>query len=391
MTPSLPYQLAFFSKFSSKLLLKVYLNSFSRVGGKTSSLACFMYIHEHFRLVDLPIDSTFTWIVAFLLEDLGYYLAHRAIHEAGVFWSFHQMHHSSEYYNLSTALRQGAVQEIGVTFFDCLQSFVVPPPMFLTHKLLNTVYQFWIHTEVIPSLGPIEWVFNTPSLHRVHHGRNPYCIDKNYAGTLIIWDRLFGTFEAERREEKPVYGLVDNVKSFNHLWLQFFEFKALGWDKGQMKDENGKPLFPGFLNKLKAAIFPPGYFPGVKTFQFFWWRTMCNSEEGIPQIEANVVKYNPDLSLQHKVYTFVQFVVVTVVYFQFIKIRTALPWFDFSLYMVYMISTLQIIGMFFDHHKIARQLDSLRLFLTVIYAVYILSFPLLTVSFVSGFYLVAFM
>ncbi|KAK0394617.1 hypothetical protein QR680_000838 [Steinernema hermaphroditum] len=361
-----------------------------KIGGKTSSLACYMYVHEHYRLVDMPIDSSFTWVVAFILEDLGYYLAHRAIHEAGIFWSFHQMHHSSEYYNLSTALRQGAVQEIGVTFFDCLQSFVVPPPMFLTHKLLNTIYQFWIHTELIPNLGPIEFIFNTPSHHRVHHGRNPYCIDKNYGGTLIIWDRLFGTFEPERREEKPVYGLVENVKSFNQLWLQFFEFKYLGWDKGRMTRKSGQPLFPGFLNKIKVIFLPAGYFPGTKTYQFFLWRTKCDTGEGIPRVEKNVVKYNPHLSLQHKFYTFLQFLVVMFVYFNFLKVRQTLPWTTFAMNMLYMISTLQVIGMFFDQHKSAQKLESIRQLCTTLYAVYTFNWPLLFVSLFSECYLMQF-
>ena len=219
-------------------------------------------------------------------QDFAYYLAHRCIHEAGVFWSFHQQHHSSEYYNLSTALRQGFIQEAGTVFFECLQSVITPPPIFLTHKALNTLYQFWIHTEVIPKLGPLEYVLNTPSHHRVHHGRNPYCIDKNYAGVLIIWDRIFGTFEAERDDEKPAYGLIGNVKSFDALWLQLFEFKALGWDKGRMKNKKGEERFPGLWNKFKAAFGPPGWFPGLPTKQFFWWRCMEDPSKGIPKVTS---------------------------------------------------------------------------------------------------------
>ena len=194
------------------------------------------------------------------------------------------MHHSSEYYNLSTALRQGFIQEIGTGMVECCQSIIIPPPLFLVHQRLNTLYQFWIHNQIIPKMGPLEYILNTPSHHRVHHGRNPYCIDRNYAGVLIIWDRIFGTFEAERDDEKPVYGLVDNVKSFNQFWLQLFEFKALGYDKGQMKDNDGKELFPGFLGKLIACFGPPGYFPGVKTKHFFWWRCMADPTEGIPPV-----------------------------------------------------------------------------------------------------------
>ncbi|VDN32872.1 unnamed protein product, partial [Cylicostephanus goldi] len=134
------------------------------------------------------------------------------------------MHHSSEYYNLSTALRQGAIQDFATMGFDLLQATIIPPNIFLVHRYFNLIYQFWLHANVglltsilnsnydnskhlkkcdcqefdaVPYLGPLEYFFNTPSSHRVHHGRNPYCIDRNYGGTLIIWDRLFGTYEPE--------------------------------------------------------------------------------------------------------------------------------------------------------------------------------------------------
>ncbi|VDM28619.1 unnamed protein product [Toxocara canis] len=203
-----------------------------KLGDRAVSLALYMYVYNHFRIVDLPVESSLTWFIGFLSQDLVYYLTHRAIHEAGVFWSFHQMHHSSEYYNLSTALRKAIIlvslralslaclADYGTILFDVLQSFIVPPPIFLVHRYLNFLYQFWIHTEIITSLGPLEYILNTPSHHRVHHGRNPYCIDKNYGGTLIIWDRLFGTFEWERDSERPIYGAVDNVKTFDQLYLQ---------------------------------------------------------------------------------------------------------------------------------------------------------------------------
>ncbi|KHN86716.1 Alkylglycerol monooxygenase -like protein [Toxocara canis] len=194
-----------------------------RLGDRAVSLALYMYVYNHFRIVDLPVESSLTWFIGFLSQDLVYYLTHRAIHEAGVFWSFHQMHHSSEYYNLSTALRKACLADYGTILFDVLQSFIVPPPIFLVHRYLNFLYQFWIHTEIITSLGPLEYILNTPSHHRVHHGRNPYCIDKNYGGTLIIWDRLFGTFEWERDSERPIYGAVDNVKTFDQLYLQLAE------------------------------------------------------------------------------------------------------------------------------------------------------------------------
>ncbi|KAE9415272.1 hypothetical protein Angca_008435, partial [Angiostrongylus cantonensis] len=107
-----------------------------------------------------------------------------------------------------------------MVFFDLMQALVIPPNIFIIHRYLNLLYQFWLHTSAVPYLGPLEYFLNTPSSHRVHHGRNPYCIDKNYGGTLIIWDRLFGTYQPERRDEEIAYGLVTPVASFNQIWCQ---------------------------------------------------------------------------------------------------------------------------------------------------------------------------
>jgi alkylglycerol monooxygenase len=170
--------------------------------------------------------------------DLGYYWFHRMGHgksknlnhsivlisflylEVNLFWATHQTHHSSEYYNLSTALRQGVLQTYFSWIFYLPLALLIPPQIFLIHSQMNLLYQFWIHTDVISNLGPFEYILNTPSHHRVHHGRNPYCIDKNYGGVFIIWDRLFGTFAAERKNEEIAYGLIHPIKTFDPLETQ---------------------------------------------------------------------------------------------------------------------------------------------------------------------------
>jgi alkylglycerol monooxygenase len=140
--------------------------------------------------------------------------------EINFFWAKHQVHHSSEHYNLTTALRQSVFQGWLAWPFYLPMAFFVPPSIFLIHQQFNLLYQFWIHTELVDSIGPLEYVLNTPKHHRIHHGSNRYCLDKNYAGVLIIWDRMFGTFAEEREGEKIVYGLVEDIKSFNPFWLQ---------------------------------------------------------------------------------------------------------------------------------------------------------------------------
>ncbi|EYC16888.1 hypothetical protein Y032_0032g2549 [Ancylostoma ceylanicum] len=337
------------------------LSLLMKIGGRYLSAAFYAPLYERIHIVDLPKDSPYTWILCFFTQDLAYYLGHRAVHEAGVFWSFHQMHHSSEYYNLSTALRQGAVQDVATLFFDLLQALAIPPNIFVVHRYLNLIYQFWLHSNAIPYLGPLEYFINTPSSHRVHHGRNPYCIDRNYGGTLIIWDRLFGTYEAERRDEEIAYGLVTPVASFNQLWCQFFEFKALGYDKGQMRDENGKEIFPGLWNKIKAALWPPGYFPGVKTNYFFMWLYMDDNTEGIPKIEYPVVPYNPPLTTPLRCYLLVQWLILIVCSLQFDAHRQTLSWPYFLSNLAYLVSSLQMFGYYFDHSPMSVIFDFSRL------------------------------
>lgn len=164
-----------------------------------------------------PADAWWSWLVLFFADDFAYYWFHRVSHESRLFWNFHVVHHSSEQYNLSVAVRQswfsGLLHWI---FYAPIMLLGFAPWMFATMHGFNLIYQFWIHTKFIKTLGPLELVLNTPSHHRVHHGvNNPY-LDRNYAGVLIIWDRLFGSFVQET--EEPKYGIIKPLKSYNPLW-----------------------------------------------------------------------------------------------------------------------------------------------------------------------------
>jgi sterol desaturase/sphingolipid hydroxylase (fatty acid hydroxylase superfamily) len=164
-----------------------------------------------------------------LVWDFIYYWNHRFMHESRYMWAVHVVHHSSERYNLSTALRQPVADALG-TFIPqgllCLAGF--QPSLISSARGINLLYQFWIHTEAINKLGPLEKVFNTPSHHRVHHGSNPRYIDRNHGSILIIWDKLFGTFEQER--ERVVYGLTRNIKTFNPLRIAAHEHAEMFHD-----------------------------------------------------------------------------------------------------------------------------------------------------------------
>jgi len=190
-------------------------------------------------------------IMLFLGVDCAYYWFHRIAHEYNAPWAGHVVHHSSEDYNLAVALRQGTFQGVfSWVFYLPLALLGYPPAWFAAMSSFDTLYQFWIHTRLIGKLGPLEWVLNTPSNHRVHHGRNPKYLDRNYAGTLIIWDRMFGTFQVE--EEEPVYGLTKPLNSWNPLWANLHVWRDLFRDAW---------LAPRWGDKLRIWFMPQGWRP----------------------------------------------------------------------------------------------------------------------------------
>ena len=183
-------------------------------------------VYEHLRVATLSPSSPFAWVVLLFGVDLGYYLYHRASHRVSFFWATHVVHHQSEEYNLSTALRQSWFTSLtSWIFYLPLAVAGFPTAMFVAMSTINTLYQFWIHTRAVGRLGWLEHVFNTPSHHRVHHGVDPRYIDKNYAGIFIFWDRLFRTFTPEERE--PVYGTVKPLESYNPVWANVEHFVEL--------------------------------------------------------------------------------------------------------------------------------------------------------------------
>jgi sterol desaturase/sphingolipid hydroxylase (fatty acid hydroxylase superfamily) len=218
-------------------------------GGLVFALAT--WLHQ-FRMLDVP----WTWwafILCFVLDDLAYYLFHRSAHRVRWFWASHVIHHSSQHYNLSTALRQTWTGFFSIAFLFRLPLFLLgfPPAMVFFCAGVNLVYQFWIHTEVVGRMPRwFEAVMNTPSHHRVHHAVNPRYLDRNYAGVFIIWDRMFGSFEPERTDDRPRYGIVRQLGSFNILWAAFHEWIEIARDMWAA---------PGWRNKLGYLIREPGW------------------------------------------------------------------------------------------------------------------------------------
>lgn len=230
----------------------------------------------------------FTWVFAFLAYDLAYYWAHRMMHQTNLGWATHVVHHSSEDYNLTVALRQGTFQTFfSIPFYLPMALLGIPWEVFVTVGAINLIYQFWIHTRLIHKFPRwVELVFNTPSHHRVHHGREPKYIDKNHAGVFIVWDRIFGTFQEE--EEEPIYGLTSPLKSWNPVWanLHFFVwigqqlrgvrsvsdgvgvlFRAPGWRPAYL----GGPILPAEVDRVRYRKWtvPMGWEVGLYSFLHF--------------------------------------------------------------------------------------------------------------------------
>ncbi len=189
----------------------------------------------------LSPDNPWTWVLLFFADDFSYYWFHRISHESRVFWASHVVHHSSQHYNLSTALRQTWVPMTYFPFWLWMPLLGFAPWMVLLAQAWSLIYQFWIHTERIRRLPrPLEYVLNTPSHHRVHHGSNDIYLDRNYGGILIIWDRIFGTYEPEG--ERVRYGLTKNIHTYNPVRAAFHEYVAMWHDvrrAGSWRDRMG--------------------------------------------------------------------------------------------------------------------------------------------------------
>lgn len=219
---------------------------------KALVLLTFFYVYENIRLFTIPV-VWLSFVILFFVDDFSYYWFHRISHKCRLFWASHVVHHSSQHYNLSTALRQtwsGGFYTF--IFWLWLPLLGFHPAMILLQMSISLLYQFWIHTETINRMPNwFEEIFNTPSHHRVHHGSNPLYLDRNHAGILIIWDKFFGTFQPELKDEKVVYGLVTNINTFNPIKIAFIEWFYMF-----------KDMFSGkksLSNRLLYLLKPPGW------------------------------------------------------------------------------------------------------------------------------------
>lgn len=308
----------------------------------------YTYAFENFRLTRIP-ETPLYWFLLFLGVDFAYYWFHRLSHEINAIWATHIVHHQSEEYNLSVALRQSWFQTLFSWWFYLPLAFLgFSPLMIVTVGAVNTLYQFWIHTKAIKKLpAPIEFIFNTPSHHRVHHGTNPQYIDKNHAGSLIIWDRMFGTFEKE--DEEVVYGITTPLNSFNPFRANFHYWKELAYNASQTDD---------WKEKIAVFLKPPGWFP----------KRMGGFKPAPPVDIRNVHKYDQKVPTAVNGYVLFHFLLilgVTSYYMFFSKsmLRSHSPeLLLFAFYMaMYILLSLYVFGLFFENRSKALTWEAARL------------------------------
>lgn len=321
-----------------------------------ATLAAYSFVWSQAALFDVDEGSLLGWLGVIVGLDFLYYWFHRASHRVNVLWAGHVVHHQSEEYNLAVALRQSwygpAFEWI---FYMPLALLGFSPLMYLTSKTVSRLYQFWIHTESVRRLGPLELVLNTPSHHRVHHAVNPRYIDKNYAGILIVWDKLFGTFEPEGDE--PVYGTVKPLASWNPFWANLANWVQMA----RMSRATRR-----WRDKLALWLAPPE-----------WQPEDLGGPVEIPEVSRSTrPKYETPVAPALKWYVGANFSVIGGITALFLLVQESLPKGELFALGVWIVAALTSWGGLFEGRRWAWPLEVVRLVATVPVAAWLLAEPL---------------
>jgi sterol desaturase/sphingolipid hydroxylase (fatty acid hydroxylase superfamily) len=326
---------------------------------KIFTVAAYHFIFVNYAIFEL--ESTWYWLLlAFIGIDFFYYWAHRMSHQVNLFWLGHVVHHQSEDYNLSVALRQSTLQKMFTFYFYFPMAFLgFKTEWFVLMGAFNLLYQFWIHTEVINKLPRwYEYLFNTPAHHRVHHGRDPKYIDKNHAGTLIIWDRMFGTFQQE--EERPTYGITTPLNTWNPVMANLQPFVNL-WKEVK--------TVSGFWNKVKLVWMPPGWYPA----------SMGGFRAPKPVDKAAYSKFDVQISTGLNVYLLVQYLAILGLtsVFLFNTGHASMTTPLMALIAAFIVLSVAMIGMVFEDKNKSVRLELVRFAVTGVFAFYLMQLQML--------------
>ena len=312
------------------------LSQVSAVFVRALTLGVYVLVFEHLRWFTLPVDSVWVWLGALIAYDFIYYWVHRFGHETHLMWAAHQVHHSSEYFNLSTALRQTSTGAFAsFPFYLPMALLGVPPIVFGAVALIDLLYQYWVHTELVRKLGWADRVFVTPSNHRVHHGQNDYCIDRNYGGIFILWDRLFDTFVEERDEEPVIYGIRKPLASYNPLWGNLHVYR----DLGRRMAASGSPWAA-----LRTMISPPACDPGQRE----------------PFDPRHFKRYAPPSTTATRIYALIQYGLLIAPTTHFIAIAPALSMSERVTYALVILAWTMAVGWVLEGRRFVLLLEWLR-------------------------------
>ncbi|NMY54000.1 sterol desaturase family protein [Pseudomonas sp. WS 5051] len=302
---------------------------------------------KYLALLQLPEDSLWVWLFAFVLYDFCYYWHHRLGHERNVLWAAHSVHHQSEDYNLSTALRQTSTGFVlGWVFYLPMAVLGVPLPVFVTVATVNLLYQFWVHTRHVPKLGWFEWLFVTPSNHRAHHAQNALYMDRNYGGVFIVWDRLFGTFQEEDDAEPVIFGVTTPLQSWNPLWANWQFYGQLLADAQRTER---------WRDKLRIWFMPTGWRPADVAAKY-----PINK----PDL-SRFVKFEVPLARRQQVYIAAQFAVYLALGSYLLNLGETLSPQALMLGWGYMALGLFVLGAGLENRPWALKLEWLRLALNL--------------------------
>jgi len=322
------------------------------VFSKLLTLGIYAWCVQHLALFALPANSVLVWISALLLYDLCYYWLHRAGHEVNILWAAHVVHHQSENYNLSTALRQtGSGVLLGWLFYLPMAVIGYPLEVFVVVALIDLLYQFWVHTELVGRLGWFDRVFCSPSNHRAHHAVNDKYLDRNYGGILIVWDRLFGTFIEEDDNDPPIYGTRSPLRSWNPLWANAEVYWATAKDAWHARR---------WRDKVLVWIKPPGWRPADVAERF-----------PKPAFDIQRERFLPQLSRGLTIYGLVQFALLLGMAVQFLDLAKQAPASTLIAYAIFLVLSLTALGALTEARRIGIGLELARLVATA-------AMPLLT-------------
>lgn len=296
----------------------------------------------------LPASHWGTWVFAFVLYDFCYYWNHRLGHTMGLFWASHVVHHQSEEFNLTTALRQpGTGSFTSWIFYLPMALCGIPLVVYLTVGVIQLFYQFWPHTQLIGRLGFLDRCIQTPSNHRVHHAQNDIYLDRNYVGVFLIWDHLFGSFQEELEEEPPIYGIRGQLRSWNPAWANLHYYWAMLKDSWRAKS---------WTDKIRVWFAPPGWRPPDVAARF---------PKPPYDPRRDFAKYDPPRGLALSVYVFTQFLVLMIANSHFLSLLPKQTLWPNLLYFLFILATLICLGGVLENRREFLYAEAARLAITL--------------------------